>query len=79
MTDGEGMPSEGEWLEGRHRNSPSRAPSADPTLNHVNLILCDLCLDGVGGECHVPGCAMWLNSAPDLELRSKCEGIFPIP
>jgi len=42
-----------------------------PAINLVTLWLCDDCLDGKGGECHTPGCAMWLNRAPDLELRSK--------
>lgn len=31
--------------------------------------LCDLCVSGAGGECHSPGCAMWINRAPDLPLR----------
>ncbi len=30
--------------------------------------LCDLCVKGAGGECHVPGCAMWMKSAPDVPL-----------
>jgi hypothetical protein len=30
--------------------------------------MCDLCLAGAGGECHVPGCAFWLNRAPDLPI-----------
>lgn len=40
-------------------------------VRFVQLWLCDLCLDGVGGQCHVPGCALWLNTAPDLPLRSN--------
>jgi hypothetical protein len=35
----------------------------------VTLWLCDLCLDGAGGECHVPGCSLWMNRAPDIPLR----------
>ena len=35
----------------------------------VQLWLCDLCLDGEGGQCHTPGCALWINRAPDLPLR----------
>jgi hypothetical protein len=46
---------------------------AEPTLERVTLTLCSLCLDGKGGECHTPGCALWINRAPDLELRSKVE------
>ena len=37
----------------------------------VQMWLCDLCLDGKGGECHTPGCALFLNRAPDLSLRNN--------
>jgi hypothetical protein len=37
----------------------------------VRLWLCDLCLDGAGGECHTPGCSLWINRAPDLSLRNN--------
>lgn len=40
-------------------------------VRHVLIYLCDLCLGGAGGECHVPGCALWLNRAPDLPLRNN--------
>lgn len=41
-------------------------------LNRCNgVIICDLCLDGAGGECHTPGCVMWQSSAPDLPLRRR--------
>jgi hypothetical protein len=42
---------------------------SDPRLNLVKLVLCDPCLDGKGGECHSPGCCLFLNRAPDLSLR----------
>lgn len=47
--------------------------SASPEIpvHLVQLWLCDLCLDGAGGECHSPGCAMWINRAPDLPLRNN--------
>jgi hypothetical protein len=35
--------------------------------------MCTACLDGAGGECHTPGCVMWLNRAPDLGIRDKLE------
>jgi hypothetical protein len=35
----------------------------------VAVSLCELCLDGVGGECHVPGCALWMKAAPDVPLN----------
>ena len=40
----------------------------EPTTHEVTLILCSLCLRGAGGECHTPGCALWINRAPDLPL-----------
>ena len=36
----------------------------DPKLHRVSLYVCALCLDGEGGECHVPGCAFWMHAAP---------------
>lgn len=45
----------------------------EPKLTAVTVVLCNLCLDGKGGECHVPGCAMYLNRAPDLSLRDKVQ------
>lgn len=49
-----------------------------PPITAVVLMLCDACLDGEGGECHHPSCAMWMNRAPDLPLRDKvvCEVDF---
>lgn len=44
--------------------------AGEPTLHRVELTLCSLCLDGAGGECHTPGCALWINRAPDLSLRA---------
>lgn len=41
------------------------------TVRRVTLWLCDPCLDGAGGECHTPGCALWINRAPDLPLRDS--------
>lgn len=41
---------------------------SEPRVYRVTLWLCELCLTGKGGECHTPGCALWLNRAPDLSL-----------
>jgi len=38
----------------------------EPQVRRVLVDLCDLCLSGVGGECHVPGCALWLSAGPDI-------------
>lgn len=40
-------------------------------LRQVLIWICDACLDGLGGECHTPGCTLWLNRAPDLSLRNN--------
>lgn len=34
----------------------------DPML--INVPVCRRCLDGEGGECHMPGCAFWMHPAP---------------
>lgn len=44
-------------------------------IRRVTLVLCDSCLLGRGGECHTPGCALWMNRAPDVPIGSKCEAI----
>lgn len=36
----------------------------EPTLRRIRVDVCDLCLSGAGGECHVPGCAFWMQDAP---------------
>jgi hypothetical protein len=43
----------------------------------VQLSLCHLCLDGAGGQCHVPGCALWFKSAPDVSIRDWVTVIEP--
>ena len=40
-----------------------------PPVRLVQLYLCDPCIDGEGGECHTPGCSLWMNRAPDLSIR----------
>jgi hypothetical protein len=42
-----------------------------PTYHRCVMTLCSLCIDGAGGECHSPGCALWINRAPDLSLRDN--------
>ena len=39
----------------------------EPTIKvfTVTLDICELCLSGAGGHCHVPGCAFWMKRAPD--------------
>lgn len=34
----------------------------------VTVRICPLCMAGAGGECHTPGCALWMNRAPDAPV-----------
>jgi hypothetical protein len=47
---------------------PASHPDAEITLTEVRLTLCSPCLSGAGGECHTPGCDLWMSRAPDLPL-----------
>jgi hypothetical protein len=42
--------------------------NGDPQLYRVVLTLCARCLAGDGGQCHTPGCALWMNQAPESPL-----------
>jgi hypothetical protein len=55
-------------------NAPGVSEETIPPVRYVRLWLCDPCLDGAGGECHSPGCALWINRAPDIPLRGN-EGV----
>ena len=37
-------------------------------LRKVTIWLCEPCVNGEGGECHSPGCALWINRAPDIPV-----------
>jgi hypothetical protein len=45
----------------------------EPTLHRVVMTLCSACLDGVGEQCHTPGCALIRSRCPDLPLRDRCD------
>ncbi len=51
----------------------------EPAVHTVMLRLCELCLGGAGGECHVPGCALWLNRAPDMAIHRELYEIVNVP
>jgi hypothetical protein len=36
-------------------------------LKKIEITICQACLDGVGSECHTPGCALWLHKV-DLSI-----------
>jgi hypothetical protein len=42
-------------------------------IQPILLDLCAACREGFGGECHTPGCSLWLNRAPDLPLRGRSD------
>jgi hypothetical protein len=41
---------------------------AEDTLKRITLTLCAECVRGTGGECHTPGCALWMSKAPDVPI-----------
>ncbi len=41
------------------------ATSEPVVVRRYLVYVCDLCVAGNGGECHVPGCAFWLRDAPE--------------
>jgi hypothetical protein len=56
----------------------SEGRASPETLVRVMLVLCSRCLAGEGGECHVPGCALWMNRAPDVPIADRCEIFHPL-
>jgi hypothetical protein len=36
-------------------------------LKTIEIMICEACLDGVGEQCHTPGCALWLHNV-DLPI-----------
>ena len=44
------------------------APAEQVAVVEVKVRVCALCLNGAGGECHVPGCAFWMNAAPNADV-----------
>ena len=43
----------------------------EPTYAEYEIRLCSLCVTGAGGECHSPGCALFLSRAPDISLKDN--------
>lgn len=40
------------------------------TLREITIVICRLCLDGQGSECHTPGCALYLHRV-DLPIAPE--------
>lgn len=49
----------------------SEVGETDVKMFKVELALCGLCMNGDGGECHSPGCALWINRGPDVPLHGN--------
>lgn len=52
----------GPWVE-------ARDPGEDGPDALRDVKLCGRCRAGEGGECHTPGCALWMNRAPDVPVQ----------
>ncbi len=39
-------------------------------IKHIKIRICEACLDGIGQECHTPGCALFLHSV-DLPIAPE--------
>lgn len=55
-----------EWMPVRGRHNGHDMP--EPLITQVPV--CELCLEGKGSECHVPGCVYWMHAVPP-------KGTFP--
>lgn len=44
---------------------------ADPVIHNITIDLCDICLMGIGGECHSPGCIFWMCAGPTEEAADR--------
>jgi hypothetical protein len=44
-------------------------------VRRIQVWVCDLCLAGEGGECHVPGCAFWCHDAPTGDAVAWWQGM----
>lgn len=65
------MASDLEWLQA----GPGMSDTEEIPVHRVTLLLCEQCIDGVGGECHSPGCSLFLNRAPDIPILAARDQI----
>lgn len=40
----------------------------DIPVRKYSIDLCDACIDGLGEECHTPGCALWIHDSPGIPI-----------
>lgn len=43
----------------------------EPKVITVQMRICESCLEGVGQECHTPGCALFLHNSPGLPIARE--------
>jgi hypothetical protein len=48
-------------------------------LRTVTVTICERCIAGEGGECHTPGCLLYMNRAPDVPLQLSLYMSAPEP
>lgn len=63
--------------EGSARQWGSASCVVEPKLCTTDARICEACLDGIGYQCHVPGCCFFLCGTPRTDLgtlRSRFEG-----
>ena len=44
---------------------------AEPEVLEIAIRVCRPCLDGAGGQCHTPGCALWLHDMDTLPIARE--------
>lgn len=45
--------------------------TVEPLVRLVQILLCDSCLQGIGQECHTPGCALFMHRCPDFPIMPE--------
>lgn len=50
--------------------------AAEPVVHNIRIAICQPCLDGIGQECHTPGCALYLHKV-DLPITRELYEILP--
>lgn len=51
--------------------TPPAATQGDVGVVPLTIVVCYLCLGGLGGECHTPGCIFWMSPAPSAEQAER--------
>jgi hypothetical protein len=49
--------------------------SEEIPVRKYSIDLCDACIDGLGQECHTPGCALWIHNSPGIPIHVASYGM----